>query len=218
MKVIEVLVICDDRGRDLKEFMLSIQSEMDEPRLVNYSFVIHDKATIYAASTSPLNELSAGKFDIIVIFLGTNDLITRHLNGHISPKYYDIGNLVDTLTDKLQAAKAYLTYYCKYVIVSHVLGLDFDRFNHYQSDYVVQQLVLDEALPFLNQAIVSINADDDISTPMIQDTLHTRTKGIRFHKYHKLFDGLNPRSSITISWAEQMHKCVAKNIEFLFPF
>ena len=197
--------------------MLSIQSEMDEPRLVNYTFMVHDKATIHSGTTSPKNDLTVGKYDILISLLGTNDLLMRHLNGHISPKYYDVGNLVDTLTDKLEASKAYLKYYCDYVVVSHVLGLDFDRYN-YQTDYKSQQAVLDEALPFLNQVIVAINADDDISAPMLRDTLHTRTKGTRFQKYHKLYNGLNPRSSIIISWAEQLHKAVTKNIEFLFPF
>ena len=185
---------------------------MGEPRLVKYSFLIHEKATIHSRSTDPSNELPVGKYDIIITFLGTYDLLTKHLNSRISPKYHEVGNLVDTLTDKLQASKNYLMLFSKYV-----LGLDFDKFNHYSTDYRAQQSVLYEALPFLNQAIVYINADDDISTPMLQDNLHTRTKGVRFHKYHKLFDSLNPRSNITISWAEQLHKSVTKNVEFLFP-
>ena len=34
IKSIKVLVICDGRGRDLKNFMLNVQEQMDEPRLV----------------------------------------------------------------------------------------------------------------------------------------------------------------------------------------
>ena len=218
MNYINILVICDDRGRGLKEFMVNIQKEMDEPRLVQYTFVIHDKANIFSGSTSPDNELQNSKYDMIISLLGTNDLLVRHLNGHLSPKYYDVGNLVDSLTDKLHASKRYLKQFCKYVVLAHILGLDFDRFNRYETVYSAQQMVLDEALPHLNQAIISINADDDLTTPMLQDTLHTRTKGSRFQKYHKLYDGFNPRSSIIIAWAEQLHRSVMKNVEFLFPF
>ena len=218
MSNIEILVICDDRGKGLKEFMLNLQAEMNEPRLVVYTFMVHDKANIYSASTDSKNNLLNTKYDMIITMLGTNDLISRHYNGHISPKYNDIGNLVDIITDKLQSSKNYLNQFCKYVVVCHVLGLDFDRYNKYQTDYRQQQIVLDEALPYLNQAIISLNADDEIATPMLQDSLHTRTQGTRFQKYHKLYDGLNPRSSIIISWAEQLHKSVSKNIDFLFPF
>ena len=196
----------------LFEATRDVQAEMDKPRLVNYTVVILDKATIYTWTTSPSNEVAAGKYHIIISLLGTNDLFNRHLNGHISPKYYDVGNLVDTLTDKQQASKVYLKAYCDHAVVSHVLGLDLDRYNKYETDYKLQQTVLDEAIPYLNQAIVSINANDAILTPMLQDTLHSRTKGMQFHKYHKLYDGLNPRSSIIISWAEQLHKSVIKNI------
>ena len=218
MKNIQILVICDERGRGLKEFMLNVQAEMNKPRLVEYTFVINDNATIYSGSTSENNNLSPKKFDMIISMLGTNDLLTRHYNGHFSPIYGDIGNLVDTITNKLQSCKAYLKQFSDYVVVCHVLGLDFDRYNKYQTDYRQQQRVLDDALPFLNQAIISINADDEITTPMLQDTLHTRTQGARFQKYHKLHDGFNPRSGITISWAEQLHRSVSKNIEYLFPF
>ena len=158
------------------------------------------------------------QYDMIVSMLGTNDLLTRHLNGPISPKYHDVGNLVDSITDKLQDSKTYLKSYCKFVVVSHILGLDFDRYNKYQTNYHQQQTVLDEALPYLNQSGVSINGDDELHTPMLLDSLHTRTQGSRFQKYHKLHDGLNPRSGIIISWAEQLHKSVSKNIEYLFPF
>ena len=85
MKEIEILVICDGRGRDLKDFMLNIQSQMEEPRLVKYTFVVHNKATIYEATTSDKNKLSDNKYDLIVIMLGTEDLLNRHLNDHISP-------------------------------------------------------------------------------------------------------------------------------------
>ena len=218
MKDINILVICEDRARGLKDFVLNIQDQMNEPRLVKYHFIVHEKMTIFESTTNPINNLSPSKYDIIVTMLGTNDLFTRHTNGHISPIYDDIGNLVDVLTDKLQQSKSYLKQYCKYVIVCHVLGLDFDRFNRYRTDFRQQQAILDQALPYLNQSIISINADDELATPMIQDSLHTRTQGTRFQKYHKLYDGLNPRSSLIISWAEHLHKCITRNIEFLFPF
>ena len=50
MKDIDIFVICDGRDRDLKDFMINIQSQMDEPRLVRYFFVVHDKATISDAT------------------------------------------------------------------------------------------------------------------------------------------------------------------------
>ena len=115
----KILVIFDERGKGLKDFMLNVQAKMDEPRLVNFTFVILDKATIYTWTTSPSNEVATGKYHIIISMLGTNDLLNRHLNGHISPKYYDVGNLVDTLTDKQQASKVYLKAYCDHAVVSH---------------------------------------------------------------------------------------------------
>ena len=217
MNELDILIICDERGRDLKEFMLNVQEEMDEPRLVRYTFMFHEKATIYEGTTNKKNNLSEKKYDIIISMLGTNDLLTRHLNGHFSSKYNDIGNLVDTMTDKFQLSKNYLKQFCKHIVVSHVLGLDFDRYNRYETDYSYSQRLLDEAIPLLNQAIVSMNGDDDITTTLLQDTLHTRTKGSRFHKYHKLYNGYNPRAGLIISWAEQIHKSVIKNIDFLFP-
>ena len=195
--------------------MLNIQGEMDNPRLVNYTFEVHDKATIFLATTCDKNNLSDKKYDIIFSMLGTEDLFVRHLNGHISPKYDDVGNLINVITDKLCDSKRFLKTYCNYVVICHVLGLNIDRYNNYQTDYHQQQQILDEALPYLNQAIVSINDEDEISTPMMQDTLHTRTQGARFQKYHKLYDGFNPRSGIIISWAEQLHKSVSKNVQFL---
>ena len=81
-----MLVICDGRGKDLEELMLNIQDSMDRLTLVRYTLFVFEKATIYEAVTEGEAKLPVNIFDIVILMLGLNDLITRHLNGHISPK------------------------------------------------------------------------------------------------------------------------------------
>ena len=56
MTDIKVLVICDERGKDMKEFMLNIQDSMDTPKLVTYTFIICERKNPSMKRSVKLNQ------------------------------------------------------------------------------------------------------------------------------------------------------------------
>ena len=62
MTDIKVLVICDERGKDIKEFMLNIQDSMDTPKLVTYTFIVCGRKTIYEAICEAESKLNLKEF------------------------------------------------------------------------------------------------------------------------------------------------------------
>ena len=58
------IVICYDRGRDLKEFLLRIQSEMEEPRLVKYSFIMTKPLSLRQPPASTMNSPMASTISL----------------------------------------------------------------------------------------------------------------------------------------------------------
>ena len=77
--------------------------------------------------------------DMIVSLLGANDIVCRHANGHISPRFLEVGNCVEVLTDKLTKSRDFLMNICDCVILSHLVGMDLDRFNKFETNYTSRQ-------------------------------------------------------------------------------
>ena len=64
MPDIKVLVLRDERGKDMKGFMLNIQDSMDNPRLVMYTFIVCESKTIHEAVCEAESKTNLKELDI----------------------------------------------------------------------------------------------------------------------------------------------------------
>ena len=126
--------------------------------------------------------------------------------------HQSIGNCVDNMVNELQQARDRLLLICDKVILSHVLGFDFDRFNKFTTSYSSGQEILDASTRYINQAVISINGDYSLTTPLLQDSLHSIFLGSYVRKYHKLYNGYHPFVKTVLTWGEEIHKSVLKNL------
>ena len=208
MRTAKIVILCDERGQ---EFYSSYPNKnFNHP--VKYHVYEQKFASIFEGTSIAEKVYKNSNPDMIVSLLGANDIICRHANGHISPRFLEVGNCVEVLTDKLTESRDFLMNICDCVILSHLVGMDLDRFNKFETNYASRQETINDSMPRINQAILSINRDYNNTTPMIQDSIHCLTNGVRFHKYHKLYDGFHPKQSTVLTWMYEIHKSVMKNL------
>ena len=200
MKDINILVICDGRGTDLKDFTMHIQDQISEPRLVKYTFVVHDKASIFEATTSVKNELTVNKYDIIISMLGSEDLFNRHTNRHISPKYDDPTkfwkrlhslfpdkpvhgkiNLINPLNDDMMDERSIPDYANSFFtsIGSNIIqetGFEIDDWTYegveFPGNFELNEVAIESVLlEIKNLKIVKPSGIENISTKVLKDAL-----------------------------------------------
>ena len=183
---------------------------MSDTRII-YDVRFFPGATIQTLVSKAIPFLEQTQFDMTYFIAGANNLTTKHSNGQVSPKYREVGNLVEVLTDYLSWAKNTLLLYTNCVIIGHLVGVCIDAYNKYKTSYTAEQDVINSAIIHVNRAIVAINNDTGLTTPMLQDSIHALMKGKRYHRYHKLTDGVHQDDHTTQQWANQIHKSVIKN-------
>ena len=208
-------------------YEINMEKYKQHPELAR-SLISTGNATLYEATRDkrfgcglPLSQaryIDHVAFDLIISMLGLNDLVFKLPNGHASPIFSDIGTAVDKVTDDMMFFKHQLQPYQTPIVLSHIVGLDLNRFNKFQTTFTDTQYAIDEAIPHINCTIISINDDDHLHTPMIQDSIHTLSGGRRFHKYHKLYDRLHPRHNTISTWADLIQKSAIINLNNLYVF
>ena len=211
---VKLLLLVDERGKDFKPIFDYIGPFAD----LSYTITSLPNTSNRDAFFQIQPLLDHVAFDLIISMLGLNDLVFKLPNGHATPIFSDIGTAVDKVTDDMMFFKHQLQPYQTPIVLSHIVGLDLNRFNKFQTTFTDTQYAIDEAIPHINRAIISINDDDHLHTPMIQDSIHTLSGGRRFHKYHKLYDGLHPRHNTISTWADLIQKSAIINLNNLYVF
>ena len=153
---------------------------------------------------------SHGKYDFIYFFGGVNNLSELHSTGRITAVYDDVGHLVDNMFTKLEFARNELFKYAHRPIICQLVGLNFDKFNKTQHDQILNQKVLDEAIPLLNHAINSLNTDVEAVSPWLGATVHSVIHRRYHHKYLRLGDGLHPTEELKQIWIKNFINAILK--------
>ena len=143
---------------------------------------------------------------------GVNNLSVKHLSGTISPVFNDVPNMVEVLNDNITWANLLLSKQQTKIIYCQLIGLHFDMYNKYSTDFKHQQVVVDEGVVLFNQTLNLINMQSEVVTPWLQDTIHFLTKGKRIHRYSKLRDGIHPTSETADTWARLLAKWALTNL------
>ena len=118
-------------------------------------YVYKQKFTsIYNGSSNAEKQYKCSNIDMIITLLGTNDLIHRHTNSHISPRFKVGGNCVEVIRNKLSNSRDFLLTICDCVIVSHTVGIDIYRFNKYKTDYQREQETVNQAMQLAYQLML----------------------------------------------------------------
>ena len=83
---------------------------------------------------------------------------------------------------------------------------------NYESDYNSMQIALNEAISLVNDAIITLNKNMMVATPMIHKCLlHNVRKGIKHWQYHKLVDGCHPNEPIKEDIANSLNRAIQLN-------
>ena len=214
-----ILVTMDSRGKTFDQRLPHICEYMDLN--VNIETLILSGVSIESAADDTLYYLNGRMVDLIILLAGVNNLSVKHTNGHITPRYTEIGNLVDTMTDHYTNAKKDLYKAAPNIIIGHLTGLSFLDYNKYHdpyyegSDYYNQQQVVNNGLIYLNQAITLMNTDSGLVSPWLMDTVHTLSHGVRYNKYLRFFDGIHPTPKTEDLWARLIARAIKTNLELI---
>ena len=172
-----VLVIMDSRGRSFDHRLPHICKYWDLE--VNIETLILPAATIDSTAGDILHNLNERMVDLAILSVGVNNLSVKHSNSHITPRYTEVGNIVDIMTDHYTKAKKDLYKASPNVVMGHLKGLSFLDYNkyydHYYEGYAYdnQQQVVYNAMIYLTQAITLMKTDSGLVAPWIMDTVHT---------------------------------------------
>ena len=200
------LVIMDSRGRGMLNVLGRDVKETGLPIHVNLLFF--PGADIHQLVQHALEELKRFHYDMILFIGGVNDLSSKGPRGRAIPKYNSQEELVEEMFGKFETAQKSLAGWCRRVVVSLLVGLDFSRYNSRNRvdhrDYSHYQSIVDDGLVILNKAIASLNTDSGTLNPWVLDTVHYRTKQGYLHKYFKLSDGLHLSNTLRERWVYKM--------------
>ena len=153
--------------------------------------------------------------------VGVNNLTHKHSNGHVSPRFTEVGNLVDVMTDHLTFAKKELYKASPNIVICQITGLSLLHYNRYVDPlyngypYPFHQFVINEGIIYVNQVITLMNTDSGLVSPWIQDTVHCLTHGKRINKYQRFYDGLHPTPKTQDIWARLITRGINTNLELI---
>ena len=108
-----VLVITDSRGSSLDYCLPHWRTNAGVETL------IIPGTNLQKAPARALEYLDGRIVDLIIFMVGVNNLTYKHLNGHVSPRYTEIGSMTNHLT----YAKKELYKASPNVVISHITGL-----------------------------------------------------------------------------------------------
>ena len=120
-----VLIVTDSRGKTFDYRIPYMCKYMDIN--ANVETLILSGSTLNSAPGKIIKYLDGRMIDMIFLMVGVNNLTHKHLNGHISPRFNEIGNLVDIMTDHVTYAKKELYKAAPNVVICHINGLSLIR-------------------------------------------------------------------------------------------
>ena len=137
------------------------------------------------------------------LFAGVNNLTTKVETRYSVFNYNDIPSMVEEMTDKYEQAQYKLKLKVPYVVICHLIGLDFVKYNKLEANAMSEdQNILNQSVYHINHAINAMNADSNVIGPWISDSIHANIHGRHVHKYNKFSDGLHPDIITCRQWAK----------------
>ena len=208
-----ILIVSDSRGKRLENHISEALHELGN-NSITVTVVPHSGATITALLSPTIDLISATQYHVVIVMAGVNNLTTlnRAANGktRISPKYYEVGNLVDCMVKQYESFKQEFTYATKgkqCLLFTELIGANYSQWNKVINDYPVEQAVINESIPLINQILWAMNKDTGFPGPHLQNSVHELVKGKRVHKYKRMPDGLHADLKTAKVWA----KLIARN-------
>ena len=208
---LSILLVADSRGKGLQSKVYTALSKL---HAVDISIRIepHSGATLTTLIPPTLAFLSERHYDVLVIMAGVNDLSHIHwideTTTRISPKYYEVGNLVEQLIAKYEHFKntVQATHGTVKVLFAELIGLSFEQWNESPGDYPAEQKVINRAVELINQILWKMNKETGYPGPHLQNSVHELKKGRRRHKYKRIPDGLHADTDTAKVWAHLIAK------------
>ena len=208
-----IMIVSDSRGADMENNIrsgLSIHGP-DIPIQLEYlqkgGLTIESMKTLLDEKLNPKDD----PFDYLYVFVGVNNLSTKHASGKVTAIYDDIGHLVDHMFDRLFNIQNYLFKFSHRLIICQLAGLSLDKYNKTVDDQTYSQNIINHAVPLLNHAINSINTDIQCVSPWIGASIHSLIHKKYCHKYMRLEDGLHPTKETVKLWSNYFVHAILKN-------
>ena len=176
-------------------------------------------ANLQTIEKKAIEELKQNGYEQTYIMLGVNNLTKLFHRKQIILNFDNIPELVNTMDDMFTQLKLKLQPHTPKVIVCHLIGLDILTYNLSRkgndnlivADYPSMQATINEAIPFINRAIDSMNISSNLIGPWLEDTIHANINGKKVHKYLRLGDGLHPDDVTKKLWAKKLIKAFREN-------
>ena len=201
-------IFADSRGKGLSR-QIYLKSNRDVEVCYYKGVTIEDMHTC-VKGYSGQNQVG-----VAYLLVGVNN-ITEYDDGQ--HKYYVKFETPEDLRDSLTDSLIDLVKCCKIechigtVVISTITGLSLSTYNGI-AEPDESQGIIDEGLRLLNADINTLNAANNLCTPMVHQYVHP-TMGTRRrarNTYSRLFDGLHPTIHTLGKWAEALIACMRLN-------
>ena len=149
-------------------------------------------------------------YDIIYVMLGVNNLSIRGSDKKVTPRYDDVGTLIEMMTTKYEIFKYQLQPLSKNVVSCQLIGLNLHLYNKDQNMFVAEQKVINEAMPLLAHTINLINEESHLISQWLTKIVHYRVNHKQYNAYGKLSDGPHFHPSTSMIVAKRMNEAIYK--------
>ena len=165
-----ILIIADSRG-----FALQSQLQLIDWSLLGITLHVlaYSGATIRSGVTKALSDMGNMIFDIIYIFLGTNNLSHKIGLHDIIPIFSNRYQMIRILLMEFATARNRLSPRANRVIICELTGINFWLYNSAsQRAFIVDQIELDAGIILLNDYIRDFNFQWGVYSPYIASITH----------------------------------------------
>ena len=211
-----ILLLADSRGYDFERFLNNALYQMGHRNIIVTVKAVGG-ARFHTLYEELHTEIQNGRtYSLVMVMAGVCYLTNKHLNGMVTPIYTEVGQLLEVMTDRLHKLYNEVTGLGHRIVFCEMVGLDINVYNGTVGCYNIQQEVINQGLPHLNNIIVCLNEEHGLITPWLQKTVHPlKNDGSRGTKYQRLRDGLHLLTTTADYWIGFLaHACVA-NIDKL---
>ena len=217
MDRIKILVLTDSRGTGLEKDI------RDEIRAGHPDLRQKIQVTVQVVRGATIENIiekadkrfnNAIVYDITYTFVGVNNLTTKLNNGMVIPKFDNVPELVESLTNGYTKLKSDLEKRSKKVVISQIVGIHLDMYNSYMNEgfWYYHQNTINEAMPLLAHTLNFINRANHMTGPWITNTIHDYVNHKLYNRYAKLHDGLHPTVSLRKKWSKLFVNAIVKNL------
>ena len=200
-----ILVMADSRGRGLEAKIMKKLHAMEQFD-IRVKVETNSGATITSLLDIALDYLSRNYYDIMVVIVGVNDLTNLHVdylgNRRISPRFNEVGNILEVLIPRFEIFKDLIGRIAKHrMVFATMIGASFEIHNNVPGDYGLNQQALNEAVPLINEILMDINAETCFPTPKLADSVHVIRRRHYTARYRTMPDGLHPDATAQKEWS-----------------